>query len=229
MSNSQSTVIDLDEFIDLGDDSQVGASTASVLGGHQVSLPESDRICLVGILTDDSGSMDGLQNALKEGLDLSVEAFEGARGTDFHLEVTGFNGNIFSGLLKDVEATSFDRYRADYSSTPLVECAIELVRELRAKAEQYQNLGVPTTIALLLMTDGIAHDSSMASAFKKECGEYVHYAVGMGIVRGEDVRDYRDLFTSMGITKIMTPRAAPADVRHAINQFSQSVASVAAV
>lgn len=216
--------VDLDQFLNTGagDPAQPGPGTSAV------TMPEADRIAVVGILADDSGSMCGLEQAVQDGLKLAVEAFRGAKGSDFLIDVRGFHGQIFRGMLKDVQEDSFHAYSTG-GSTPLVSHAISLLKELRAKAEQYRAMGIPATVALLAITDGMPEgDVASPEEFRKEvvAGDYI---VGMGITGHEEgVTTFKALFTTMGITKIVTPKAAAAEVRHAINQFSQSVASIAA-
>lgn len=216
--------VDLDQFLNTG----AGDPAQPSAGTRAVTLPEADRIVIVGILADDSGSMCGLEQAVAEGLKLSVEAFRGAKGSDFYLDVRGFHSTIFCGMLKDVQDDSFNAYGTD-GGTPLVSHSISLLKELHAKAEQYRSMGIPATVALLIATDGMPEgDAAAPEEFRKEvvAGDYV---VGMGITHRETgVNTFKQLFASMGIQKVVTPKSASADVRHAINQFSQSVASIAA-
>jgi hypothetical protein len=226
-STQADPTVDLDQFLNTG----AGDPAQAAQGSRAVTLPEADRIVIVGILADDSGSIrnSGLERAVIDGLKLSVDAFRGAKGSDFALDVRGFKRSLFCGMLKDAGEHAFDGYAADFDHTPLVAHAGSFLRELHAKAEQYRNMGIPVTVALLLVTDGLPYcDSEDPEAFTAliAAGDYV---VGMGI--GDDehaVAKFSALFKAMGIAKVMTPKAAPAEVRHAINQFSQSVASIAA-
>ena len=218
--------VDLDQFLNLQGDqaAQSGGSSA------RVEMPEADRVVMVGIFADDSGSMENLRQAVIDGLKMSVEAFKGAKGSDFYLDVRGFCGTYFSGMLKDVKDDSFDRYDPGFGSTPLVSHAISHIKGLTGKAKQYRSMGIPTTIALLIMTDGQPNEDSCDPSDFKSCIESANYIVGMGFAESNNegaVRKYRSLFKEMGIEKTVTPKSAPAEVRHAINQFSQSVASIA--
>ena len=192
-------------------------------------MPDADRMAVVGVFVDDSGSMDHLRQSVIDGLKLSVDAFRGARGSDFFLEVRGFNGSYFSGMLRDVKDDSFDRYNPNFGSTPLISHAISSLKELRTKAEQYRGMGIPTTVALLIITDGLPNSEyEVPGDFSTNiaAGDYI---VGMGVAERQDeeaVAVYKKLFREMGIMKSVTPSSAPAEVRHAINQFSQSVASI---
>ncbi|MEK7585488.1 MAG: hypothetical protein AAB455_03185 [Patescibacteria group bacterium] len=218
--------VDLDQFLNL---QQPGQSVGSVKTG--VDIPDADRVVIVGIFADDSGSMTHLYEAVKDGFKLSVEAFRGAKGSDFYLDVRGFMGVFFQGLLKDVIPTSFDRYDTSHNTTPLCSYTIAHLKDLHAKAEQYRRMGIPTTVSLLIITDGDPYrDEALPTDFANtvQSGDYI---VGMGIAQeGNDaaMAKYGQLFKAMGATKIVTSKSAPAEVRHAINQFSQSVASIAA-
>src|SRR3990172_12013531 len=101
----QDQTVDLDQFLNL----QPQPSNGGALPKSQ--LPEADRIAVVGIFLDDSGSMDHLRRAVVEGLNLSVEAFRGAKGSDFYLDVRGFKGPYFNGLLKEVQPDTFAQYQ----------------------------------------------------------------------------------------------------------------------
>lgn len=216
--------VDLDQFLNV----QAEGSTPNP--GRRLELPEADRLVVVGIFADDSGSMDHLTNAVIGGLKLGVEAFRGAKGSDFYLEVMGFRGAIFRGMLKDVKDDSFASYDASYSETPLVTHATSFVKKLRARADEYRAMGIPTTLALLIITDGFPNGEELEPRdFAKQI-ESANYVVGMGLApSGNDsaVSAYKQLFKEMGVTKTVTPSSDPGEVRHAINQFSQSVASIA--
>lgn len=220
-------VVDLDQFLNTG----AGDPAQPAPGTSAVTMPEADRIAIIGILADDSGSIReaGLEQAVVDGLNLSIEAFRGAKGSDFSLNVCGFKRQLFHGMLKDVREDSFRGYDADYDHTPLVSHAISLLKELHTKAEQYRAMGIPATVALLIVTDG-QPNSELAQP--KDFQEHIvagDYIVGVGIGNGEEsVATFSALFKTMGVAKVVTPKAAPAEVRHAINQFSQSVASIAA-
>lgn len=218
--------VDLDQFLNLqADQSAESGGTSS-----RVEMPEADRVVMVGVFTDDSGSMENLRQAVIDGLKMSIDAFKGAKGSDFYIDVRGFNGTYFSGMLKDVKDDSFDRYDPSFGSTPLISHAISHIKGLTGKAKQYRSMGIPTTIALLIMTDGQPNNDDEGPSKFKDHIESANYIVGMGFAESNDegaVQKYRSLFKEMGIVKTVTPKSAPAEVRHAINQFSQSVASIA--
>jgi len=217
--------VDLDNFLQLN----AGQADPSACQCQNLVLPQTDKIVIVGIFLDDSGSMEGLEQAVRDGLHLAIAGFSGARGSDFYLDIRGFKAVYFQGMLKDVEESAFDGYYGSYRSTPLVAYSIGHLQELKALARRYRDLGIPTTVAQLIMTDGQPEwDSESPDSFRQqiESGDYI---VGMGIVKDRnenEICQYRELFREMGITKTVTPRSQPAEVRHAINQFSQSVASL---
>jgi len=217
--------IDLDDFLDRSGEEAGGES------GPQASLPQSemptkDRLCIVGLFVDDSGSMDHLEEAVKDGLKLAVNSLRGAKTCDYYLFAKGFRRTYYKGMLRGVEKNSFDAYRPDYGETPLISRVIEFVRELVQVANKYRLRGIPTTIALLIMTDG---EPNSESAEPKDFKEYignVNYVEGMGITEPDKARIFRTLFKKMGIEVIVTPKSDPKEVRHGFSQFSQSVASI---
>jgi hypothetical protein len=222
--------IDLDTFLNT---STSQASTPGQASSHsRVAMPDADRMAVVGIFVDDSGSMKGFEGAVIEGLNLSVEAFRGAKGSDFYLDVRGFMKEYFKGLLKDITTGTFKRevYYPDYESTPLISYGIDQLQKLREKARQYMELGIPTTVSQLLITDGFPNTESHVAEEYPDFIEQQDYIVGMGVSHNysEDrAAAFRELFERMGIKVMVTPQSDPAEVRHGINQFSQSVASIA--
>ena len=222
--------IDLDEFINEGQGGPGSANTGrhlptELLMGH-------DRVTVVGILLDDSGSMRGLEGAVTEGLDLAVKAFGGAKGSGFYLEVAGFKKNYFSGPLDKVGRRAWEGYYPDYESSPVITQTLELIKTLQKIAQKYRASGIATRISLLIMTDGQPNQESEAARerFTREVNQ-LDYVVGMSVEHdrseGDNVSRGFQFFREMGIKKVMTPKADQAEVRHSINEFSQSVASIA--
>lgn len=219
---------DLDAFLKQSNNHRLPASTGSVAPDD---LPQTDKVVVVGIMVDDSGSIRnaGLGQAVLDGLKLGVQSLRGARSSDYYLIVRGFQGVIFEGMLRTVQADSFETYDPSFGSTPLVQTSIGLLSALRGKAEEYRAMGVPTSIAMLILTDGMPVDDYVSP---REFGEHIRpsdYIVGMGIARDGDSDaegKYQELFQNMGVKRVMTPKDDPADIRHAMNEFSQSVASV---
>lgn len=233
---SSTGTIDLDAFL-----MRNVKPTANQAGGQSsarprklgIAMPETDRVVAVGIVVDDSGSMEGYRQAVIEGLNLSVEAFRGAKGSDFFLDIRGFKGQYFKGLLKDILPDTFNGYVPNYGHTPLISVSINQLNDLREQAKQYRDLGIPATISQLLITDAEPNGESYGTRDYLGAIESTDYLVGMGISdsRHSEAHEntFRELFESMGISTIVTPRSNAADIRHAINQFSQSVASIASL
>lgn len=230
--DTQSRITSLDSFLQIP---QQPAPVMSSPGtGSKVlktlPMPEADKIVVVGIFVDDSGSMDPYPAAVREGFNNSVEGFRGAKGSDFHLDVRGFKMTYFSGLLKDVTPDSLAGYRPDFGSTPLVTNSRSHLIELHSLGQQYRASGIPTIVSQLIITDALPISDGHAPGEFKSLIEPGDYIVGIGIAAIGDenaVGNYSRFFSQMGITKILTPSADPSDVRHAINQFSRSVASIA--
>lgn len=224
--------MDLDRYLALGK-GQVPASGGTVdmpAPIVKVMRPDTDRITIVGMLADDSGSIKnaGLERAVVDGIKKSTDSLRGAKGSDFFLDVTGFKYKYFSGMLKEVGSDFMSQYFADHRCTPLVATAIAQLNELMKKAAEYRMAGIAATVTQLIMTDGMpCDDTAVPEAFAARVSE-VNYVVGMGFASsGEVSAAYTQFFHRMGITKIVTPNASAQEVRHAINQFSQSVASIA--
>lgn len=217
---TQSEEISLDEFLDLNH-----KSVAENIKNHPV--PEADRVVVVGIMIDDSGSMVDLRHALIDGINLSIEAFRGAKGSDFYLDVRGFKKTYFKNFLRDLTDGSFGDYKPDYESTPLVATAISHFKSLRESEKKFQTMGIATTLAMLIITDGFPQDDPDEPVDFANIIRYDDYIVGIGCAeKGEDIPKYKAIFKEMGIKNIFTPTSTSAEIRHAINQFSQSVATL---
>lgn len=219
-------VTDLDQFLNL----PATGPAQSIARNITIQMPEADKLVIVGLFIDDSGSMNHLRNAVIDGAKVSVEAFRGAKGSDFYLDVRGFKRKYFQGFLKDVTDGCLGEYMPDYGETPLITKSINHLQGLRSLAEQYQSMGISVTVALLIISDGFPNNEEVRPKKFAEVIEAGDYIVGMGcapVGDDESVTAYRYLFESMGITNIMTPKAMASEVRHAINQFSQSVAAIA--
>lgn len=225
-ANNPGASVDLDAFLN-ANASAVGQQPGVVQA--QLPDPQSDRMLVALFLVDDSGSMSTLKDAVIEGLTLSVRTLQGVKGSDCYAKVLGFHGTYFEGMINTVGERQFESYTAA-GGTPLISVATSLLRDGIQVADTYRNQGIPTTIAMLILTDGIPDGDEWAHVgnFKALVGPQ-DYVVGMGIANGESAEQvFVDCFKQMGLTKFVTPKDTPTAVRRAINQFSQSVASIAA-
>lgn len=188
------------------------------------NMPDSDRITIIGVFADDSGSIldAGLEKDVVSGVNLCVNALKGAKGADFYLDIRGFGTTFYSSLLKNY--SDFGRgYDPRYDSSPLVRQTMRQYEFLRAKAEEYTRQGIPASVAYMIITDGLPNRDVDKSHFKEKvvAGDFI---VGIGVQSaGADKVAYKELFSGMGIKKIMTPRASGSEIRRAVNEFSQSV------
>lgn len=194
---------------------------------HRSTMPDSDKVTVVGIFVDDSGSImdSGLTSDIVSGVNLCIEALRGAKGADFYLDITGFIRNYYSGMLRDYDGGFEKHYNPTYGATPLVTYAVNQYTDLRVRAEQYAAQGIPSTVSYLVLTDGHPNGDIAPESFKAKLrnGDFV---VGIGVRREQnDIAAYREVFTNMGIKKILTPKATGSEIRHAVNEFSRSVVS----
>lgn len=216
--------VDLDTFLETP---QARGVPTPMQGG--IALPHADRMVIVGIFADDSTSIREarLAQAVTEGIALGVDALRGARGSDFYLDVQGFRGGIFHGMLHQVVPGSFRGYLASYEETPLISRTLQQLQDLRVKAQSYKAMGIPTTVAQLIITDGYPNSDTATPKDFARCIVYGDYIVGMGVASSDErAATFRTLFKNMGIMEVMTPDSDPIAVRRAISQFSQSVASI---
>lgn len=229
MVSSASPPVDLDQWLG----SRQLPAPSKTTTPSRLALPNTDRMVIVGAVIDDSRSIANanLTHTVIDGMKLVVQSLQGARGADYYLDFTGFDRQIFDGMLSSARADSFDGYDPSFGSTPLVATAVRHLVRQRERAGGYREIGIPVTISLLLLTDGLPVDDPTPPQQFGEMVNAADYIVGMGIAPKGDKRAeavYRGLFQQMGITRVYTPSSDPADVRHAMNEFSQSVASIGA-
>lgn len=221
------TEVDLDNFLNFKT-SNAEAQQAKVAG---LEMPKADRLVVVGFGIDDSSSMRGSEDAVRNGIRAAVDAFKGAKGSDFYLILRGFTRIYFQGFISKLTSSIINSYSADCGNTPLITLSINLMQQAREVADQYRNAGISTSVAALIITDGEPNGETCTPGNFAKYIQPTDYIVGMGVRQSESdasAEIYQDLFKKMGIkTPVMTPTSNPATIRHAINQFSQSVASIA--
>lgn len=210
--------MDLDAFVIQEQEAKLKPLTASM-------RPVGDKVTVTGIFVDDSGSIHnaGLEQAMIDGVNHCLDALKGAKGADFYLDIRGFTGSYYRGMLKDMSAPFGGNYSAEFDFTPIVEYSARHYAEMRMKVDEYTSRGIPSSVAYAIFTDGLpkndAHPSNFADLVRSD-----DFIVGIGICSGSvDKVSYRELFRQMGIKKSMTPRATASELRHAMNEFSRSV------
>lgn len=189
-----------------------------------------------GILLDDSSSMRDYPDVAKAaitGIELALGAFNGIKGTDVHTRIWGFLHEYYAGMTRKVGENRFASYSPS-GNTPLISRSIDLYKAVKRDAETYRGQGIPTGLALLLITDGEPnHDEWNVVGEFSALIDPSDYIVGMGISpKGDENRAglFVETFTRMKIprNRIVTPGDSPTAIRRAINQFSQSAATAVA-
>jgi len=228
--------IDFDDFLKKEQVKKASSSQQQSQATVELIMPNSDRVTVVGILVDDSSSIGEryLTNSIIEGVQLGMEAFRGARGSDFFLHIQGFKRVYFSGLLADMDMENFKQeYYPNLTYTPLVTTALLLLDAIRKIAEGYRSKGIPATEALLMITDaGTWQENHVPEEFAEKLKGSSCYVEAIGVALPKHPQDevfYKGIFMRMGLVEenIKTPSSNPAEVRHAINEFSRSVSSIA--
>jgi hypothetical protein len=218
------------ERFDLDDLMNEGAGTPAKPAVQTKITPVSDKLIIVGMLLDNSGSISnaGLEGMIRDGSNTAIEGLRGIKGADVALDIRTFTGQLYSGMLKNVPENVMSHYHAGNNSTPICACAIELIKSLRQQQAEQKAAGISTTIAMVLPTDGQPmNDTATPDQFAKliQEGDFI---VGLGVTQQEsEVAEYHSLFRSMGASKILTSKATPQEFRRSMGQFSRSVAKIA--
>jgi hypothetical protein len=227
---SVQTPEDLDKFLTGGGAPTVNASSGATIG----AIPDSDRVLILGLATDDSGSIDqsGLSSGVKEGVELCFKACSGIKGSDAHILWKGFNRTYFNGLVRShnlEDKSLFHSFNPDHHETPLLsQLCIPMMKEIHDLAQKYSAQGIATTVALLIMTDGRASpgETNLSSEFVSLILP-TDYIVGMGVSNSEsEIKYFTDFFKSVSIKRTVSPKASATELRRAMNAFSQSVANL---
>lgn len=223
MSNTNLVTMDLDSFL---------GNAKSSSSSNLPNMPESDKITVVGILVDDSGSMVDSAADVISGVNQVLDALRAAKSADFYVNIHGFTGTYYTGMLRDLKETFGSKYYAAHGESPLIDTAIKNYKLMQEITDTYSSQGIPSTVAYLVMTDALPNgDMNYPTTFKDLIAQNpANLVVGMGITRSPSgAIEYQNLFSLMGITKMMTPSASGSEIRNAMNEFSRSVVSAAIV
>src|SRR4051812_39891937 len=108
--------IDLDAFL------KNSGVAPSVTRRPTIQMPNSDKVTVVGIMIDDSGSIQSgnLTEAVKEALKLGLDAFRGAKGADFWLDIRGFSRIFYTGYLSKYNDEFTRFYSPTYDHSPVL-------------------------------------------------------------------------------------------------------------
>ncbi len=207
--------------------------------GVDVSDVRASEVTLVAMMPDDSASIRfaGNSESVRDGHNLVLDALNGSKqkaGILVHCRY--LNGQVLypftllNGAVR-MDASNYDPVHG----TPLYDQTAVLLGTVIAKAQAFQDSGVPCRTVTLVITDGADEHSrhqtpaSVQAIVQDMLRTENHIIAGMGIDDGRT--DFKAIFREMGIedrwilvggdrSKPVAERAR--DLRRAFNMFSQS-------
>lgn len=218
---------------------QVEDLGAQIQAGLGVSADDiqASEVVLVTMMPDDSGSIrfSGNSQLMRDGHNLVLDALGGSKQVDGILVHTRYlNGRVLYPYCALEQAVRMDTHNYDPNlGTPLYDQSAVLLATVLAKAQEFEDNGVPCRSVTLLLTDGQDEHSPRMYGGRgttaRDVGKLVremlmterHIIAAMGI---GDPSGFRDVFSEMGIQDnwIFTPGSNQTEIRRAFQMFSQS-------
>jgi hypothetical protein len=209
----------------------IGAQIQAALG-TPVDQVSSSEVVLLTIMPDDSGSINSAGNAgaVRDGHNLVLDALAASKQKDSVLAHCRYlNGLVLYPYCAMTQAARMTQHNYDPNQgTPLFDQTVVLLGTVLAKAQEFQDNGVPVRTVTLLITDGGDCHSNRATARSVKAivtdmlKTEQHIIAGMGINDGST--DFTQVFLDMGLRKewILTPKSGASEIRKAFQVFSQS-------
>lgn len=201
--------------------------------GVSADQVQASSVNLVTMCIDDSGSIRmvaGNTEAVREGHNLVVNALKGTKQKDGILLSTRYiNGEIINPYTPVDQVIQLDTHNYNPNKgTPLFDAMMETLATVLAKAQEFQDNGVPVRTQTCFVSDGADMHSVKANASKvRELVKDMlktenHIIAFMGVDDGGT--DFRLIATGCGIPDnwILTPKNSPSEIRKAFGMFSQS-------
>jgi hypothetical protein len=209
----------------------IGAQIQAALG-TPVDQVTSSEVVLLTIMPDDSSSIKcaGNADAVRDGHNLVLDALKASKQKDNVLAHCRYlNGHVLYPYCAMAQAQKLTVQNYDPNlGTPLFDQTVVLLGTVLAKAQEFQDNGVPVRTVTLIITDGGDCGSGRATANSVRAivndmlRTEMHIIAGMGLDDGGT--DFRKVFTDMGLKPewILTPKSGASDIRKAFQVFSQS-------
>lgn len=197
---------------------------------------QASEVTLVGLLVDDSGSIDMANNtdALLAGVNGILTALKGSKNAGTILvHIKLLNGRVVCPFvaLQDAPLLDSTNYSAD-GGTPLYDQYVVFAGTVMAKTKEFLDAGVVVRSVCCTVTDGSDQGSRRNTA--DDCRRITEslLASETAVVGAMGIQlpgtDFARVFASMGIRpdSIMLATADPKAIRAACHQFSQSAIRV---
>jgi hypothetical protein len=219
-------------------DPNVGARIQAALGSP-VDQATSSEVVLVGMLVDDSGSIEYYKNTatVRDGHNLVRDAISKSKQQDnIYLHTRLLNGTVicpFTLLDRAPELTK-DNYDPRYfGGTPLYDQTVVFLGSMIAEAKRYVEEGVYARAISIIISDGADEHSSqctygnVAGLVQDMRDSEDHIVAALGIRHGHV--DFEDIFVNkMGIDRrwVFTTTSDPSEIRKAFLMVSQTAVRV---
>jgi len=213
------------QVADLGEQIQMGL-------GIEIDQVTASEVVLVTIMPDDSGSIRfaGNSQLVRDGHNLVLDSLLKSKQKDGILTHTRYlNGSVLFPYCPIDQAIRMDTHNYDPNlGTPLYDQTAVVLATVLAKAQEFEDNGVPCRTVTLLITDGADEHSRIQrpGTINKLVTDMLkaerHIIAGMGISDGST--NFRRVFEEMGIPDnwILTPGNNQSEIRRAFQVFSQS-------
>ncbi|WP_204105014.1 MULTISPECIES: hypothetical protein [Spirulina sp. CCY15215] len=211
--------------LDIGAEIQAGL-------GINVNDVTASEVVLVTIMPDDSGSIrfGGNSQAVRGGHNAVLDALGSTQQQDSILIHTRYlNGFVLYPYCPLSQAVRMDpkNYNPN-QGTPLYDQTVVLLGTVLAKAQEFEDNGVPVRTITLIITDGADEHSRRSQAkdvsaiAKDMLRAENHIIAAMGI--DDESTNFHKVFQEMGIRDewILTPGKSEKEIRQAFQVFSQS-------
>ncbi len=214
----------------------IGAQIQAGLG-IDVDDVMASEVVLVTIMPDDSSSIEygGNTAVVRAGHNTILDALVSCNQKDSILVHNRYlNGFVLYPYCPVSQAVRMDGKNYNpRQGTPLYDQTVVLLGTVLAKAQEFEDNGVPVRTVTLIITDGADMHSQKATA--KTVRAIVddmlqvenHIIAAMGIDDGGQT-DFRQVFQEMGIRDewILTPGNSQKEIRQAFQVFSQSAVQI---
>ncbi len=214
----------------------IGAQIQAGLG-IDVDDVMASEVVLVSIMPDDSSSIEygGNTAVVRAGHNTILDALVNCNQKDSILVHNRYlNGFVLYPYCPVSQAVRMDGKNYNpRQGTPLYDQTVVLLGTVLAKAQEFEDNGVPVRTVTLIITDGADMHSQKATA--KTVRAIVddmlqvenHIIAAMGIDDGGQT-DFRQVFQEMGIRDewILTPGNSQKEIRQAFQVFSQSAVQI---
>jgi len=214
---------------------QVPNLGAQIQAGLGISVDdvEASEVFLLAQLVDDSGSIRFGSNAqgIRDGVNLVYESLEDSKTSgDVLTSCRYLNGTVLDAYTPLSSATRLDTKNYDpYGGTPLYDESVVTLGTVVAKAQEFEDAGVPVRTVTVILTDGADAGSrsqtpdSVKAIVEDMIRAENHLVFFVGVDDG--YTDFRAVAASMGIPPefVLTPGNSPSEIRAAMRVVSRSV------